>query len=92
MRDQAIQIIKDILINELFVELPVEKIGLDDGLQSVVGLDSLGFVELSFQCEQRFNVKISEADFCPENFSTINKLTNLIQRLQRQSTTETVVA
>jgi len=85
MRDDIINTIKSILIDELFVETPKEKMGLDDGLQSVMGLDSLGFVELSFQCEKNFNVKISNDDFNAENFSTLNKLATLIERLQNQS-------
>ncbi len=74
--------LRRIVVNDLFVEIPEEKIGLDDGLRNVVGLDSVGFVELRVLCEQRFNVQINDEDYTPENFSSIARLASLIERLQ----------
>lgn len=73
--------IKKILTNELLVEVPPKKMGLDDGMQTVFGLDSLGFTELRYQCENIFDIKISDEDFTSANFSSIRKLSNLIIRL-----------
>ena len=56
MRDNIIAKIRRMLVNDLFVELPEEQIGLDDGLQTVVGLDSIGFSELRILCERKFDV------------------------------------
>jgi len=78
--------IKKILVNELFVEVPEAEMGLDDGLQTVFGLDSLGFVELRFQCEQTFGVQISDEYFDNKNFSSIRTVANLIQELQAMQT------
>jgi acyl carrier protein len=75
------EIIKDILVAELFVELPPGEVRDDDGLQDVFGLDSLGFVELRVQCEERFGVQISDDDFSPEHFSTIRDVVALVERL-----------
>lgn len=74
--------LKKILVNNLFVELPEEQIGLDDGLQSVIGLDSVGFLELRVLCEDAFKVQISDEDFSMENFRTLNGIATLITRLQ----------
>lgn len=82
MRDDLISGLRQIIVNNLFVEIPEDQIGLDDGLRTIVGLDSVGFVELRVRCEQRFNVQISDDDYSPENFSSIRKLANLIDRLQ----------
>ena len=57
--------IRRMLVNDLFVELAEEKIGLDDGLQTVVGLDSIGFSELRILCERKFDVQISDDDYAP---------------------------
>lgn len=81
-RDDIIAKIKQMLVNDLFVEVPEEKIGLDDGLQTVVGLDSIGFSELRILCERKFNVQIDDADYSPENFSSVNRVANLIVRLK----------
>lgn len=82
MRDDLVLALRGMIVNDLFVEIPEEQIGLDDGLRKVVGLDSVGFVELRVLCEQRFNVEINDDDYTPENFTSIRLLANLIDRLQ----------
>jgi acyl carrier protein len=82
MREDVIKALRKIIVNDLFVEIDEDQIGLDDGLRTVIGLDSVGFVELRVVCEQRFNVEINEDDYTPENFTSIRRLANLIGRLQ----------
>ena len=82
MQDDVVETLRGMLVDDLFVETPKDQIGLDDGLQSVVGLDSVGFVELRVLCEQRFKVQISDSDYSPENFSSLRRLAGLINRLQ----------
>jgi acyl carrier protein len=74
--------LRQMLVNDLFVEMPPEQIGLDDGLRTVVGLDSVGFVEIRVLCERRFGIQIGDEDYTPENFSSIRRLATLIERLQ----------
>jgi acyl carrier protein len=71
-----------ILVDDLFVTVPQSDIGFDDGLRDVLGLDSLGFVELRTQCEYAFGVTISDEDFVPENFASVRTLTQLVSRLR----------
>ena len=82
MQDDVADTLRGMLVDDLYVEVPKDQIGLDDGLQSVVGLDSVGFVELRVLCEQRFKVQIGDNDYSPENFSSVRRLANLIERLQ----------
>jgi acyl carrier protein len=82
VRDDLIAALKRLLVNDLFVPVPEDQIGLDDGLRSVVGLDSVGFVELRILCERRFNVQINDEDYTPENFTSVRRLADLIDRLQ----------
>lgn len=84
MRDDLIAALRKMIVNDLYVEIAEEDIGLDDGLRTVVGLDSVGFVEMRVLCEQRFNIEISDNDYTPENFTSIRLLANLIDRLQAQ--------
>lgn len=72
--------LRDILIEDLFVELPKEKILSTYSFRQDLGIDSLGFVELREQVEKRFGIVISDDDFTPENFATISSLTSLIDR------------
>jgi acyl carrier protein len=82
MREDVIKALRKMIVNDLFVEIAEDQIGLDDGLRTVIGLDSVGFVELRVLCEQRFNVEINEDDYTPENFTSIRLLADLIDRLQ----------
>jgi acyl carrier protein len=82
MREDLIAALRRLIVNDLFVEIAEDQIGLDDGLRTIVGLDSIGFVELRVQCEQKFNIQISDDDYTPENFTSIRHLANLIDRLQ----------
>jgi acyl carrier protein len=84
MREDLIAALRKIIVNDLFVEIAEEQIGLDDGLRTVIGLDSVGFVELRVICEQKFNVEVNDEDYTPENFTSIRLLANLIDRLQAQ--------
>jgi len=72
--------LRDILVEDLFVELEKDRILPTASLRQDLGIDSLGFVELKAQLEKRFSIVISEDDFTPENFSTISSLTSLINR------------
>jgi acyl carrier protein len=78
-------VLKQIIVDDLFVEIAPEQIGLDDGLRTVVGLDSIGFVELRVLCERKFNVQIGDEDYTPENFTSVRRLGALIEKLQAGS-------
>lgn len=82
MNTDTIAALRRILVNDLFVEVEESKIGLDDGLQTVVGLDSIGFSELRILIERKFNLVVDDGDFSPDNFSTLRKLDALIARLR----------
>jgi len=70
--------LRDVLIEDLFVELDKDQILPGSSLRCDVGLDSLGFVELREQIAQRFGIVISDDDFTPENFATLSSLSSLI--------------
>ncbi|HEY6802482.1 MAG TPA: acyl carrier protein [Pyrinomonadaceae bacterium] len=72
--------LRDILIEDLFVEFEKEKILPTYSFRQDLGVDSLGFVELREQVEKRFGIVISDDDFTPENFATLSSLTDLINR------------
>jgi acyl carrier protein len=79
--DEAVAAIRRMLVHDLYVELPEANIGLDDGLQTVVGLDSIGFSELRILCERKFGVAIDDDDYVPENFGSVRRVANLVTRI-----------
>lgn len=76
------QAISSMLVTDLFVEVPADRMTRDDRLRADLGLDSLGFVELRVQCEDTFGVTISDDDFVPENFTSIRTIADLVRSLQ----------
>ncbi|MFD8570106.1 acyl carrier protein [Streptomyces sp. NPDC057694] len=77
--------IKNILVSHVYVEIPTDQMGEQDSLRDVLGVDSLGFVELRVQIEEAFEVEISDDDFTPEHFSTIASLASLVEKLRSQT-------
>lgn len=73
--------IKNVLVNEIFVEIPPDQMDEHDSMRNAFGLDSVGFVELRVQCEELFAITIPDDDFTPENFSSIHHLVALVERL-----------
>jgi acyl carrier protein len=77
----VLKTVKAILESDVLVEVPPERMQPSDSLRDTYGLDSLGFVELRVQCEERFGISISDDEFSPENFSTLGGLVALVERL-----------
>jgi acyl carrier protein len=78
--------LRTILKDDLFIDADSASIREDDGLQSVLGLDSVGFVELRVACEYRFGIDIPDADFIPENFRCLGVLADYIEGQITQAT------
>jgi acyl carrier protein len=50
--------LKKILVEDLFVEIPTEKMKDTDSLSTDIGLDSVGQIELVSIIEERFGLKV----------------------------------
>jgi len=82
MRAAIVDALRRILKDDLLVDTDSTLIAEDDGLQSVVGLDSVGFVELRYASEQKFEIEITDEHYNPQNFRSLGALATLIERLQ----------
>lgn len=72
--------LRNILVDELFVDTVPADIDDNNSLRNDLGLDSLGFVELKAQCERHFGISISKQEFSPHNFSTVATVAALVSR------------
>lgn len=81
MKKRTVLVLRQILKDDLILEIEPSSIRDDDDLQAVTGLDSVGLVELRVACEQRFNIQILDDEF-PRNFRSLNTLASLIERLE----------
>ena len=49
-RQQIVDRLRHVVATRLDVDISPDRIGLTDGFQSVIGIDSIGFIELKYQC------------------------------------------
>ena len=56
--EQIVADLKKILVEDLFVEIPIEKIKDTDALSTDIGLDSVGQIEFVSMIEERYGLKI----------------------------------
>ena len=77
-RQEVIAILKNIVANRLDLDIPESQINDEAGLSSQVGVDSIGFIELRYQCEEAFKIQVSEEEFGPDNFFSCKTLSEFI--------------
>ncbi|MDE0015136.1 MAG: acyl carrier protein [Candidatus Poribacteria bacterium] len=69
-RNQIIEDMKQMLIEELFIDIPVEELTEEDSFTEI-GLDSVGGLELVILVEDKFKIKIEEEGDLAENSGSI---------------------
>lgn len=79
-----IDVLRRILVDELFVDMDPEAIGPDDSLATEIGLDSVGFIELWGVLEEKFGIQILDTDTDESNFSTLSRLAAYIESRQSE--------
>jgi acyl carrier protein len=77
-KEKVIKELKQILTEDLFVSIPENEIKLEDSLASDLGVDSVGFVELTMLLEEKYGISISGEEATPENFRNLDRLSNFI--------------
>ncbi|WP_240655722.1 acyl carrier protein [Paraburkholderia phosphatilytica] len=77
-RQQIVDRLRHVIATQLDVDISPERIGLTDGFQSVIGIDSIGFIELKYQCEEAFGIRIDESEFVPDNFLNCDVLASFV--------------
>ena len=76
-REQVIQDLKHILIEDLFVEIPEDEIKEEDQFSSI-GLDSIGGFELVTKVEDKYNIQIEDEEDLAENSKTVGSFADYI--------------
>lgn len=83
MKDEIIEKLKEILSNHQGINVDTETLTpqtpfFDGGLE----MDSFAVVEMVGNVEQAYGIEFSELDFMPENFASMEKLAEVIERLR----------
>jgi len=74
--------IRQYIMSELIKDKKQAGLGDSDSLIESGIVDSLGIMKLIGFLEDRINVQISDDELIPENFSSVDSITALVQRKQ----------
>lgn len=69
--------LKKILVEDLFIEIPPEKIKETDSLNTDLGLDSVGYIELISLLEERYGLRL-DAAAAAQDMKTVGSATDYI--------------
>ena len=76
-KEQIAAELKKILVEDLFVEIPIEKMKDTDSLSSDIGLDSVGQIELVSIIEERYGIKV-DAQEAAADMTTIGSTVDYV--------------
>jgi acyl carrier protein len=77
-KEQISNDVKKILVEDLFVDIPLEEIKDTDSLGADIGLDSVAHIELFSIIEDRYGIKVDTGQESLENYRTIQSMTDYI--------------
>lgn len=78
--DEAISShLKHFIVDALFIDIDSAQIADDSLLGTEVGVDSLGFAELMAHLEDEYGITVTDGEFLPENFATVERVVRLVR-------------
>jgi acyl carrier protein len=80
----AQEVVKDYIVNELTSSQDKQNISATDQLIETGIIDSFGIMSLITFVEETFKIKISSDDLMPENFESIQKIADLVNKIKGQ--------
>jgi acyl carrier protein len=75
--------IRHFLAENFFVGSDVSQLSDEDSLLEKGIVDSTGILDVVSFVEETFGVRVADADITPENFDTIQRLADFIERKQQ---------
>lgn len=77
-KEQISNDVKKILVDDLFVDIPLEEMKETDLLSTDIGLDSVAHIELFSIVEDKYGIKVNTEEGSSENYRTIQSFTDYI--------------
>ena len=87
MADPESTIIRRFIVRQMMMEEDESILQFDDPIVESGILDSLGITDMVGFLEKEFGVSISLQQLIPENFATIQSITNLLKECKAESST-----
>ena len=70
-KQSVMQQLKSVLTEDLFVAVPVDQIKETDSISNDLGLDSVGFVELSTIISEKYGIQVEDSALADGHFATL---------------------
>ena len=83
--DAILTALRQVLVHELNVAVPLERIDADASLQDL-NMDSVAMIELMSAVEARFDFTFVDSDLVPSTFASLRALSNVIAERLRSKT------
>lgn len=77
-KEQISNDVKKILVDDLFVDIPLDQIKETDLLSTDIGLDSVAHIELFSIIEDKYGITVNTEQGASENYRTIQAFTEYI--------------
>jgi acyl carrier protein len=77
-KDQIVNDLKKILVEDLFVEIPFDEIKLTDTLSADIGLDSVAHIELFAILQDKYGITVATDQDSLVNYRTVQSMSDYI--------------
>ncbi|HEX9112876.1 MAG TPA: acyl carrier protein [Nitrospirota bacterium] len=77
-KDQIVNDLKKILVEDLFVEVPIDDIKLTDSLSTDIGLDSVAHIELFAIVQDKYGINVPTDQDSLVNYRTVQSMSDFI--------------
>ena len=77
---QVADTIRDFILQELAADQQELNISQSDDLVAMGVLDSMAILQLADYLEKEFGVKVSDNDMVPENFGSLERIDQFVQK------------
>ena len=72
--------LKNYIVSQFLFEHDQQSLDPDDDLLNQGIVDSMGVLQLVNYIEETFGIRVSDEEIIPENFRSLNTLTNLVRQ------------
>ncbi|HXJ68806.1 MAG TPA: acyl carrier protein [Verrucomicrobiae bacterium] len=74
--------IRQFLVEDVFYDRDLSKLGVDDSLLANGLLDSMAILKTVTFCEEQFGITIPDQEVLPDHFESVRAIAKLVERVR----------
>jgi len=74
--------IRQFLVEDVFYDRDLSKLGVDDSLLANGLLDSMAILKTVTFCEEQFGITIPDQEVLPDHFESVRSIAKLVERVR----------